>query len=258
MIFFLGNIANQIYGYSFKTRYILKYKIITALFCFALFQNKLVAQTDSTQKPLLQSFIVPAALMTAGLAVQGAVSRYVQKQILTTFPEFHTKADDYLAFAPTVIPLAMSALGIKGKHKLKDQIILTVLSHGLSQSITTTLKYTVAYPRPDGVGMESFPSGHTTFAFTGAALMSKEYGEQSVWYSVGAYSIAAGVGSLRMLNNRHWLADVLFGAGVGIASTEVVYRAYPWLKRKVFKNKNWVALPTYSYGVGGVSVAAVF
>jgi membrane-associated phospholipid phosphatase len=236
----------------------LKHKIIITLFCFAFFQTKTIAQTDTIPQPLLKSFIVPATLMSAGLAVQGAVSRDVQQRILTTFPGFHTKVDDYLVFAPTVIPLAMSALGIKGKHELKDQIILTVLAHGLSQSVSTGLKYTVAYPRPDGVGMESFPSGHTTFAFTGAALMSKEYGEQSVWYSIGAYSLATGVGSLRMLNNRHWLADVLFGAGVGIASTEVVYRTYPWLKRKVFKGKNWVALPTYSYGVGGVSIAAVF
>ncbi len=237
----------------------MKYKTtITLLFYFVLFQLKAIAQTDSTQKPSFKSFIVSATLMSAGLVVQGNISRDIQKQILAVFPGFHTKADDYLTLIPSGIPLAMSVLGIKGKHELKDQIILTILSHGLSQSVSMGLKYTVAYPRPDGVGMESFPSGHTTFAFTGAALMSKEYGEQSIWYSVGAYSIAAGVGSLRVLNNRHWLADVLFGAGVGIASTEMVYRTYPWLKRKVFKNKNWVALPTYSYGVGGISIAAVF
>ena len=161
---FRSNIVSQNYGYSFKTRHFLKYKITIVLLCLALFQTKIVAQIDTIPKISFKSFIVPATLMSAGLAVQGNISRDIQKQILTTLPGFHTKADDYLALVPTGIPLAMSVLDVKGKHELKDQIILTVLSHGLSQSVSMGLKYTVAYPRPDGVGMESFPSGHTTFA----------------------------------------------------------------------------------------------
>jgi membrane-associated phospholipid phosphatase len=239
--------------------YKLKYKtIIAVFFSILLIGNQAISQIDTVSKPLVETLIVPITLVTTGLIAQGPISREVRREILTTFLGFHTKIDDYLAVVPTCIPMAMSVLGIKGKHELKDQIILAILSHSLSQGITNGLKYTIAYPRPDGVGMESFPSGHTTFAFTGAALMAKEYGEQSIWYSVAAYSLATGVGSLRLLNNRHWLADVLVGAGVGLASTEIVYRSYPWLKRKIFKNKNWVALPTYSYGVGGLSLAAVF
>jgi PAP2 superfamily len=236
----------------------LKNKSSVILIVFLVLTQRLFAQSDTIPKPLVESFGIPVVLMTAGLITQGPISRDIRTEMLNNFPNFHTSADDYLAFAPTVLPIAMNTIGINGKHKLKDQIILTILSQGLSGALTQGLKYTIAYPRPDGVGMEAFPSGHTSFAFTGAALMSKEYGQRSVWYSVAGYSMATAVGAYRMLNNRHWLADVLFGAGLGIASTEAVYRAYPWLKRKVFKDKNWTALPTYGNGVAAIYVVGVF
>ena len=44
-----------------------------------------------------------------------------------------------------------------------------------------------------------------------------------LWYSVGAYSIATATGIGRMLNNKHWLSDVMVGAGIGIMSTEIGY-----------------------------------
>ena len=46
-----------------------------------------------------------------------------------------------------------------------------------------------------------------------ATMMSKEYGGRSPWYSVGAYSVATVTGLMRMANNKHWLSDVLAGAG---------------------------------------------
>jgi membrane-associated phospholipid phosphatase len=93
------------------------------------------------------------------------------------------------------------------------------------------------YPRPDNIGYDAFPSGHTTMAFTSATLLHQEYGHRSVWYSVGGYGTAVSVGTLRMLNNRHWLSDVLFGAGVGIGATKAVYYMYPRIKRKITKRR---------------------
>ena len=62
--------------------------------------------------------------------------------------------------------------------------------------------------------------------------MHKEYGEQSPWFSIGAYSCAASVGILRLAKDAHWLSDVLTGAGIGILSTELVYltHQYKWDK----------------------------
>ena len=41
-------------------------------------------------------------------------------------------------------------------------------------------------------------------------------------------------GFLRMYNNKHWLSDVVAGAGIGIMSTKIAYWIYPVIKRKLF------------------------
>ena len=38
----------------------------------------------------------------------------------------------------------------------------------------------------------------------------------SPWYAVGGYAVATFTGVMRVLNNRHWISDVLSGAGIGI------------------------------------------
>jgi phosphoesterase PA-phosphatase related len=38
----------------------------------------------------------------------------------------------------------------------------------------------------------------------------------SPWYGIGGYVIAAGTGALRAWNNKHWVWDVVFGAGLGM------------------------------------------
>jgi hypothetical protein len=68
-------------------------------------------------------------------------------------------------------------------------------------------------------------------AFATARFMHKEYGSQSIWYSVSAYSVAAATGALCIAKDNHWASDVPAGAGLGILSTELVYWAYPTLQR---------------------------
>ena len=84
------------------------------------------------------------------------------------------------------------------------------------------IKYTAKVQRPDGSNYKSFPSGHTATAFMTATMLHKEYGLTiSPWISVAGYSVAAATGISRQFNNRHWLSDVLVGAGIGILTTEL-------------------------------------
>ncbi|MFD2934227.1 phosphatase PAP2 family protein [Spirosoma flavum] len=236
--------------------------LLTGSVRFSTAQNQL--DTTAVQlvaaQPMFRptAYIVPLGLMTAGLLTQGQISRHIQSEVVGRYPGFSSHVDDFGQYAPTLAVLGLGAAGVKGKHAFGDQVILTVLSHGVAQAITQGLKYTVAYPRPDGAGNESFPSGHTSLAFTGAALLAHEYGGRSGWYSVAGYGAATTVGALRMLKNRHWLADVLFGAGVGIGATELVYQTYPWLKRVVFHKKNMALVPLYTGYSTGVCWLAVF
>jgi membrane-associated phospholipid phosphatase len=65
----------------------------------------------------------------------------------------------------------------------------------------------------------SFPSGHTTSAFAAAAAVSSETARfwPGTRWVIGPilYTGAALTGVSRMYNNRHWMSDVLVGAGVG-------------------------------------------
>ena len=86
------------------------------------------------------------------------------------------------------------------------------------------IKYTAKEMRPDGSQANSWPSGHTATAFVGATLLHKEYGlTRSPWFSVAGYGVATATGVMRVLNNRHWVSDVMSGAGIGIMSTELGY-----------------------------------
>lgn len=54
--------------------------------------------------------------------------------------------------------------------------------------------------------------------------MHKEYGlTRSPWFSIAGYGVATATGVMRVLNNRHWISDVMSGAGIGIMSAELGY-----------------------------------
>ena len=104
----------------------------------------------------------------------------------------------------------------------------------------------------------SFPSGHTAAAFMGAEFLWQEYKDVSPWYGIGGYVIAAGTGALRAWNDKYWVWDVVFGAGLGMLCTKLAYRLYPSVQRKLSKKKEKVSgisfYPYYNGQQGGLSV----
>jgi membrane-associated phospholipid phosphatase len=209
------------------------------LFLCLNFLSPAVAQRDSTLwKVTAGDVIPPVSLGLAGLIVQGKISRHLQERVVSSYPHYRTNLDEYLPYAPGVVSLGLASAGVKGKHSLGDQVILALLSNIIAQGVTQSLKRIVRYPRPNGEDYHSFPSGHSTTAFANAAILHEEYGQRSVLYSIGGFGTATAVGTMRVLNNQHWLADVLMGAGIGIGATKVVYISYPWLQRTVRNMKH--------------------
>ena len=145
--------------------------------------------------------------------------------------------DDFSQYAPALSVYGLNALGIKGKHNLKDRTIILGTSYLLMSASVLSLKSITKVERPDGSAFNSFPSGHTATAFAGAEFLWQEYKDVSVWYGISGYIVAAGTGAFRIYNDKHWLTDVVAGAGIGILSTKVAYWINPWIQEKIFKSK---------------------
>ena len=109
-------------------------------------------------------------------------------------------------------------------------------SFGTSFIVMHSLKRVVRKQRPDGRNLyDSFPSGHTTSAFTGAAFIQRRYGWK---YGKYAYALATIVGISRMESPRAWHDgwDVLAGAAIGIGAAYVFTKPYEHQDLKVSFN----------------------
>jgi PAP2 superfamily len=212
-------------------------------------------------KPLTwQKVIVPVSLITAGLLSideEGFTSRFhILEERQEHFPNFSTHLDNFLQYTPIVLAYGLEIDGVKGKNSTIEKTILLLKSELLMTAIVFPLKEFTNVQRPDSSNYHSFPSGHTAQAFVAATFLHKEYGHKSIWYSIGGYTMASAIGILRVLNNRHWISDVLVGAGIGILSTELVYAThqYKWTNRKM----KLAASPTFSKGSYGVYASLTF
>lgn len=175
--------------------------------------------------------IVPATLFTASAISWGERSE-IRKLRNRYIPSFRHHYDDYLQYVPALTVFGLNAAGIKGKHTMRRAFVSYAISAAIMGSIVNTVKYSAKVERPDGSSRNSFPSGHTANSFMNATFVHKEYGQyRHPLYSVAAYTMATATAVGRQLNNRHWISDVLAGAGIGILSTELGY----FLADKVFK-----------------------
>lgn len=178
----------------------------------------------------VKPYIAPAILISTGTALHFSTKT---KENFRDFAQekfsYNGRLDDHLQYAPAAAVYSLNALGIKGKNNFGNRTALLLKSVILNDLITNNLKTWTNTQRPTG-DQRSFPSGHTSMAFSLAHFLHKEYGETSVWYSIGAYSCATTVGIMRVAKNAHWISDVFAGAGIGILSTEIVYltHLYKW------------------------------
>lgn len=154
--------------------------------------------------------------------------------------------DDYSQYLPAVAYLGLGSIGVKSRLRFKERLAVAGTSTIVLTLLTNGIKYTVGERRPDSSAHNSFPSGHTATVFMGAELMRMEY---SAGVAVGAYAVAFGTAFLRLYNERHWLNDVIAGAGIGILSARIGYWLLPF-NRRLFRinprsNTAIAALPSY-------------
>ncbi len=147
---------------------------------------------------------------------------------------FHNEIDNYTQYVPLALTIGLKIAGVESRSDWPRFWASSAASAAIMAGLVNGIKYTASEMRPDGSTRNSWPSGHTATAFLAATILHKEYGlTRSPWYSVGAYTLATATGVMRVLNNRHWISDVLSGAGIGILSVELGYG----LMDLLFKNR---------------------
>ena len=212
-----------------------------------------------------KSFLLPATFIIYGIVSLNNdgladMNEEIKEEVYTERLPRDVNIDNYLQHVPAVAVYGLNLLGIKGKNNFRDRTILLGMSELIMGATVTVTKKISAETRPDGSDKLSFPSGHTASAFCAAEFLRQEYKDVSPWYGIVGYAVAGVTGYLRISNNKHWMSDVVAGAGVGIISTKLAYWMYPVIKRKFFKDRevNTVVLPSYSNGVWGIGMVKQF
>ncbi len=249
--------------------------ILLTLRCFLSFaqtNDKIIANDSLCPKDnkhiyfRSKQLIIPSVLIGYGILGIGndQIKSYNShiSQVVTENIDRKFTIDDYSQYLPAGSVYALSAMGIKGKNNCIDKTIILATSYLIMGVTVNSLKRISKVERPDHSSFDSFPSGHTATAFMGAEFLFQEYKDVSIWYGISGYFVATGTGALRMINNRHWLTDVVTGAGIGILSTKAAYWLYPTVNKllasKGKTNKKSAFIPYYDGNQIGFSFVTVF
>jgi undecaprenyl-diphosphatase len=156
----------------------------------------------------------------------------------TKFFQGVSNSASYISLA---VPVGLFVAGaIDHNVDLKKNALYITESIAISSVITIGLKYAVNRPRPyttDSLitkagegGSPSFPSGHTSQAFSTATALAIAYPK---WYVIApAYLWATTVSFSRLYLGVHYPTDVIAGAIVGSGSAWLAYKANKWIRQK--------------------------
>lgn len=209
------------------------------------------------------------AAVTTGtiLFADKPVNRFAVQQIRSN--KSVVSASTYVTnFGGAYEAYTLAALGAYGiifkKEKEKTTTLLATQAYITAAAIETALKYLTGRQRPsyynsitgtnnhtfhgpfyhflksDNSSFESFPSGHTTVAFAAATVFAMEYKETPI-IPIIAYSAATSIGLSRIVQNQHWISDVLVGAALGFLSGRQVvnnYHRYSKIQIEASKKKS--------------------
>jgi membrane-associated phospholipid phosphatase len=149
---------------------------------------------------------------------------------------------------PSIILFPATMIIYQLKTKDSAQAYKTKLVCGtviISAVIATSLKYSIQRPRPyitysnldenTESTSPSFPSGHTSAAFSLATSLSVAYPK---WYViVPAYTWASGAAYSRLTLGAHYPSDVLAGAIIGSGSAWLSLKLNHWINKRSSKKR---------------------
>jgi len=215
------------------------------------------------KKPFFKSKVFKAAIVPAVLIGYGAytfngggfyTNQEARRDIHRLFPKNDSRIADYLIFAPYLELGAVALAGVESRNDRINVLLIIAKSEAIMLSSTFIVKALSHEERPDGSDNLSFPSGHTAQAFLAASIVHTELRDKSQWYGIGAYTLATGVGVLRMVVDKHWQSDVVAGAGFGILSAHLAYLTHRnrWGRKSIGRDVG--VMPTFFGSTPGLTL----
>ena len=204
-------------------------------------------------------YIASGLLLTTGIIVNSDKAKNGFRDIVRkNFEVQKTSIDDYLQHTPmAMMYLSGLALNTKKEEIWRQTRHLLTAQAGTLLTVYI-LKSAINNQRPNG-GSRSFPSGHTAYAFASANVMFHSFKDEHKVLAYSGYLPAIVTGVYRMLKDKHWISDVLTGAGIGILFSHLTYHLDIWKSRSSMTAKTSSNVQfNMSIGPGGVGLAVRF
>ena len=159
------------------------------------------------------------------------------------------------------------AFGLLTKNeKVRKTSVLIISSSITTGVLQSFLKTTVGRARPSS-GFDNytfkpfsgesqyraFPSGHTILSVTMAHSIAKQF--ENTWAKIGIYTIGALPPISRIVDNAHWLTDIVFSAALSIIVVDCIDNYL--FKEKAYDYPTRKKLVSWNLRVGGNQIGVV-
>jgi membrane-associated phospholipid phosphatase len=177
--------------------------------------NFLGVATSGNREPLL----VTAALTLPAFAWDDEGKRYFAQHPHDDFAKIGSELGGSVAVAGLTVGFFSAGRIVSGDR-------FRAATYDVSQAIiinqvwTQALKFSVRRERPDGSNRVSFPSGHSSNAFSAATAIVRHYPR----LAIPGFGVATFISVSRMAANKHHFSDIVAGAGFGYGVGRLVTR----------------------------------
>ena len=157
--------------------------------------------------------------------------------IVIFFNAKHLNAQNTIETTGDVLLFSVPTVALGSTLVLSDKQGTAQFAKGflVNQAVTFTLKKIIDRERPNMQNNDSFPSGHTSTVFQGAAFIQQRYGWR---YGAIAYLLASYTGFTRIHAQKHHFTDVLAGAIIGVLSSKLFTSSYTSSNNELSLNSN--------------------
>ncbi|MBK9191129.1 MAG: phosphatase PAP2 family protein [Crocinitomicaceae bacterium] len=221
---------------------------LVLIFCCTSFHSKgsevkdslaEISESKNERGSFFEASWRPVGLSLLSVALMTDSSKFgLQTLIRQPFNGYTNHADDYLQYVPGIILYSADLFGAKSKNTVWNQTKYFAMSELFTAGIVHALKLSLKVQRPNNGAYTAYPSGHTSQAFVQSQVLYNEFKDSNKLLAYSGFLFSMPTGALRIINNKHWLPDVLLGAGIAMLVTNTVYYFEPLKNWNPWKKKN--------------------